>query len=158
MYQSRIKNGKKRTNRDDKNRSVIEPDEDGQEYAIVQDLLGNGRLRVMCTDEIARVARIRGNMRKSTHKVLIEKGDLIIISRRDFEEDKVDVIHKYTREEASSIIHSKKSTIPPPILKAWTTTSGGIGGCGDQEEGDDNVIFYDESADKKDVESIIDKL
>jgi len=137
MYQSRIKNGKKRTNRDEKHRGIIEPDID-QEYAIVQELLGNGRLRVMCVDEIPRIARIRGNMRKSTHKVIIEKGDLILISRRDFEEDKVDVIHKYTHEEASSIIHSKDSAIPAIIRRLWT---GGDITIEDEEE--NNVIFYE---------------
>ena len=139
MYQSRIKNGKKRTNRDEKHRGIIEPDTD-QEYAIVQELLGNGRLRVMCTDEIPRVARIRGNMRKSTHKVIIEKGDLILISRRDFEEDKVDVIHKYTHEETSSIIHSKESAIPAIIRRLWTGGDITI-----ENEEDNNVIFYDNS-------------
>ena len=143
MYQSRIKNGKKRTNRDEKHRGIIEPDE-FQEYAIVQDLLGNGRLRVMCIDENLRIARIRGNMRKSTHKVIIEKGDLILISRRDFEEDKVDVIHKYSREEAISLLHSKKKLMPSAILKAWTNSTGD--NLGDD---DDNVIFYDEEAEKE---------
>lgn len=143
MYQSRIKNGKKRTNRDEKHRGIIEPEED-QEYAIVQDLLGNGRLRVLCVDTKTRIARIRGNMRKSTHKVLIEKGDLILISRRDFEEDKVDVIHKYTHEEANSLINCKNTTVPQVIVKSWTTGSGEV-----IDYNDENVIFY------KDEEEII---
>jgi len=161
MYQSRIKNGKKRTNRDEKHRGVIEPEE-GQEYAIAQELIGNGRLRAMCIDGIVRIARIRGNMRKSTHKVLIEKGDLILVSRRDFEEDKVDVIHKYSREEATSILHSRKNNIPSSITRAWTSSCGFDNTTDNQN--DDNVIFYDEdqdaetSDDDKDENAIINKL
>lgn len=146
MYQSRIKNGKKRTNRDEKHRGVIEPEED-QEYAIVQDLVGNGRLRVLCMDTKTRIARIRGNMRKSTHKVLIEKGDLILISRRDFEEDKVDVIHKYTHEEANSLIHCKDTNVPQAIVKSWTSGSGEV-----IDDHDENVIFY------QDTDKAIDEL
>lgn len=144
MYQSRIKNGKKRTNRDEKNRGVIEPGED-QEYGIVQEFVGNGRLRTLCTDGKIRLARIRGNMRKSTHKVLIEKGDLILISLRDFEEDKVDIIHKYTHEEANNLINCKNTTVPTIISKAWinSTGSGNV-----IEDDDDNVVFYQEDTNK----------
>jgi len=142
MYQSRIKNGKSRSNRDEKHRGCIEPEE-GQEYAIAQELIGNGRLRALCEDGKVRIARIRGSMRKSSRKVLIDKGDLILVSRRDFEEDKVDVIHKYTHEEATDIANSKKKGLPDAILRAWTNN--------DIDE-DDNVVFMNDSQD--DVESL----
>jgi translation initiation factor 1A len=59
-------------------------------------MLGNGRLQAQCFDGETRLAHIRGKMRK---KVWINQGDIILISLRDFQDDKADVIVKYTVEE-----------------------------------------------------------
>jgi translation initiation factor 1A len=135
MYQSQIKNGKKRTNRFEKQKGIIEPEED-QEYAIVKELIGNGRCRVLCTDGQLRLGRIRGSMRKSVGKVIISKGDLVLISIREYEKDKVDIFHKFLREDASYIINSNDTVIPDALVKAWTYSSGF-----EPEEGTDNVVF-----------------
>ncbi|KAI9631417.1 hypothetical protein KEM48_014391 [Puccinia striiformis f. sp. tritici PST-130] len=74
--------------------------EDGQEYAQVTKMLGNGRLEAMCFDGEKRLAHIRGKMRK---KVWINQGDIILISLRDFQDDKADVIQKYTTDEARNL-------------------------------------------------------
>jgi initiation factor 1A len=66
------------------------------EYAQVTKMLGNGRLQAQCFDGETRLAHIRGKMRK---KVWINQGDIILISLRDFQDDKADVIVKYTVEE-----------------------------------------------------------
>jgi len=72
--------------------------EDLQDYAIVQNLLGNGRLKVLClTDNNERLGTIRGSMYK---KVWINKDDLILVSLREYQDDKCDVIFKYTPDEA----------------------------------------------------------
>ena len=39
--------------------------EDGQEYAQVTKMLGNGRLEAMCFDGVKRLCHIRGKLRKS---------------------------------------------------------------------------------------------
>ncbi|KAG0228451.1 Translation initiation factor 1A [Actinomortierella wolfii] len=74
--------------------------EDGQEYAQVTKMLGNGRVETMCFDGEKRLAHIRGKMRK---KVWINQGDIILISLRDFQDDKADVILKYSTEEARNL-------------------------------------------------------
>lgn len=56
-------------------------------------MLGNGRVEAMCFDGEKRLAHIRGKMRK---KVWINQGDIILLSLRDFQDDKADVIQKYT--------------------------------------------------------------
>ena len=89
MYKSRIHNGKSRAARDERKREMVYPDEDEQEYAIVQEMLGNGRARVLCNDKTTRIGRICGSMRKYKSKVIIESGDLVIISLREYEKDKV---------------------------------------------------------------------
>ncbi|PRP77451.1 hypothetical protein PROFUN_14339 [Planoprotostelium fungivorum] len=71
--------------------------EDGQEYAQVVRMLGNGRLQAQCFDGKERLAHIRGKLRK---KVWVNQGDIILISLRDFQEEKADVILKYNSDEA----------------------------------------------------------
>ena len=134
MYQSRINNGKKRTNRYEKHRA-LEGVEEGQGYAIVQDLIGNGRLRALCSDNIVRLAKIRGSLRKSSHKIIIEKNDLILVSFRDFEPDKVDVLHKYSYDEANQIMNAFE--MPDCIQRAWNMTDKYT----HSKENGDQVVF-----------------
>ncbi|RKP00544.1 hypothetical protein CXG81DRAFT_6170, partial [Caulochytrium protostelioides] len=71
--------------------------EDGQEYASVTKMLGNGWVDCMCCDNVKRLAHIRGAFRK---KVWITPGDVILLGLRDFQDSKADVILKYTPDEA----------------------------------------------------------
>jgi initiation factor 1A len=52
--------------------------EDGQEYAQVTKMLGNGRLEAMCFDGVKRLCHIRGKLRK---KVWINQSDIVLVSR-----------------------------------------------------------------------------
>lgn len=137
MYQSRIRQNKKRAG---KSKVLVEP-EDGQEYAVVKDMLGNGRLRAFCEDGKDRIGRIRGSMRKYAGKVIIDRGDLILISAREFgNDDKVDVFHKFTHEDVSHLL--KRGELPEKIFKALTHHD-------DQNYGkpgasDDYVLFMNE--------------
>ena len=63
-------------------------------------MLGNGRLESMCFDGVKRLAHIRGKLRK---KVWINQGDIILLSLRDYQDEKGDVILKYTADEARSL-------------------------------------------------------
>jgi translation initiation factor 1A len=102
----------KNENDDDKRELVFR--EDGQEYAQVIKMLGNGRLEAMCFDGEKRLAHIRGKMRKKVcivvvltcyltdtpNQVWINQGDIILLSLREFQDGKADVIVKYTGDEA----------------------------------------------------------
>lgn len=74
--------------------------EEGQEYAQVVKMLGNGRLEALCFDGERRLAHIRGKLRK---KVWINQGDIILLSLRDYQDEKGDVILKYNADEARSL-------------------------------------------------------
>lgn len=137
MYQSRIRNNKKRTT----NKELVEPTDDTQEFAYVEGLLGNGRLNALCEDGVIRMGRIRGSMRKFRGKVIIENGDLILISRRDYEDDKVDVIAKYTHEETSRIM--KLYDLPVVLKKALMRTVGGNTTVEDANN-EDEIVFEDD--------------
>jgi translation initiation factor 1A len=74
--------------------------EDGQEYAQVLRMLGNGRLEAQCIDGIKRLCHIRGKMRK---KVWVNQGDIVLVGLRDYQDAKGDVILKYMADEARSL-------------------------------------------------------
>lgn len=74
--------------------------EDGQEYAQITKMLGNGRIEVSCFDGEKRMGHIRGKLRK---KVWMAQGDIILVSLRDFQENQCDVIHKYNSDEARTL-------------------------------------------------------
>ena len=63
-------------------------------------MLGNGRVEAHCFDGTNRLCHIRGKMRK---KVWIGNGDIILVSLRDFQDEKADIIMKYNAEEARSL-------------------------------------------------------
>lgn len=73
---------------------------DGQEYAQVLKMLGNGRITVFCFDGRERLGIIRGNMRK---RVWVNQDDIILVGLRSFQDDKADVLHKYTNEEITRL-------------------------------------------------------
>ncbi|CAO3686978.1 unnamed protein product [Umbelopsis ramanniana] len=103
MPKNKGKGGKNRRrgkneNENDKRELVFK--EEGQEYAQVTKMLGNGRLEAQCFDGTKRLAHIRGKMRK---KVWINQGDIILLSLREYQDEKADVIQKYTADEARNL-------------------------------------------------------
>jgi len=91
------KNRRRGKNTNDDEKRDIDLKQDGQEYAQVTRMLGNGRLDAQCFDGKTRLCHIRGKMRK---KVWVNQGDIILIGKREFQDDKADVIMKYSSEEA----------------------------------------------------------
>jgi len=93
------KNRRRGKNESEEKRELIFK-EDGQEYAQVLRMLGNGRLEAQCIDGIKRLCHIRGKMRK---KVWVNMGDIILVGLRDYQDEKADVILKYMADEARSL-------------------------------------------------------
>lgn len=103
MPKNKGKGGKNRRrgkneNEDEKRELVFK--EDGQEYAQVLKMLGNGRLEAYCFDGVKRLCHIRGKLRK---KVWINQGDIILVGLRDYQDTKADVILKYNPDEARNL-------------------------------------------------------
>ncbi|TIB77857.1 hypothetical protein E3Q23_01052 [Wallemia mellicola] len=88
----------KNDNENDKRELLFK--EEGQEYAQVSRMLGNGRLEASCFDGVKRLGHIRGKMRK---KVWVGAGDIVLLSLREFEDEKADIIHKYSPDEARAL-------------------------------------------------------
>jgi len=94
------KNRRRGKNEGEEKRELVTK-EDGQEYASVVRMLGNGHLDAYCFDGVQRLCHIRGKMRK---KVWVNTGDIILISLREFQDGKADVILKYTPDEARKLL------------------------------------------------------
>jgi translation initiation factor 1A len=102
MPKNKGKGGKnrRRGKNDNEEKRDLQFKEDGQVYAQVLRMLGNGRLEAQCFDGVKRLAHIRGKLRK---KVWISTGDILLLGLRDFQDTKCDVILRYTPEEARTL-------------------------------------------------------
>jgi translation initiation factor 1A len=85
--------------------------ENGQEYCQVTKLLGNCRVEGNCFDNKIRICNIRGTMRK---KVWIKANDIVIVSLREFEDNKADIIYLYQQKEVKKLI--KMGEIPENVI------------------------------------------
>ena len=99
MPKRKSKGAQRKTNKGPQKRE-LEYKDDNQEYAQVVKILGNGRFQVQCFDGVVRLGHIRGNMR---NKVWIKLSDFVLVSLRDFQDNKCDVIMKYTTEEVRNL-------------------------------------------------------
>lgn len=59
----------------------------------VESLLGANKLRVRCMDGIVRLTRIPGKMKK---RLWIREGDIIIVVPWSFQNEKADIIWRYS--------------------------------------------------------------
>ncbi|ELU36597.1 eIF-1a domain-containing protein [Rhizoctonia solani AG-1 IA] len=127
------------------------------DYAQVVKMLGNGRLEAQCFDGEKRLAHIRGKMRKKVslifptisgsggstiEKVWINQGDIILLSLREFQDDKADVIVKYTADEARNL--KAYGELPDTVKINETDTFGEEDGECTFEFGDEGEVDVDD--------------
>lgn len=74
--------------------------EEEQEYAQVVKLLGSSRLTVVCSDGKERLCSIRGKLQRRAWVIV---GTIILVSLREWEDGKCDMIHRYTDDEARNL-------------------------------------------------------
>jgi translation initiation factor 1A len=147
MPKNKGKGGKNRKrgkneNEEDVKRELVNKDQ-GQAYAQVLRMLGGGYLEAMCfEDGKKKLCHIRGKLRK---KVWINSADIILIGLRDFQDDKADVILKYTTDEARQLKYRRE--IPEGTNITETQQFG-------QDNGGDNIVFdeIDNDSDDSDDE------
>ncbi|XP_006824117.1 eukaryotic translation initiation factor 1A, Y-chromosomal-like [Saccoglossus kowalevskii] len=106
-------------------------------------MLGNGRLEALCFDGVKRLCHIRGKLRK---KVWINQSDIILVGLRDYQDQKADVILKYTPDEARNL---KLYGELPETAKINEAVGFG-------NEGVEDDITFDFDAEGEDVDDIDD--
>jgi translation initiation factor 1A len=79
-------------------------------FGIADQLQGGSRLKVNCEDGKSRMARIPGKLKR---RMWIREGDLVIIRPWDFQNEKCDVVFRYTKTQASYL--SRRGMIPKQI-------------------------------------------
>ena len=96
MGGSKRKKGKKQVQED----RELRYKEESEEYAQIIKILGDGRFQCKCADGVDRIAHVRGKMRKRTW---LANGDIILVSIREFEPEKCDVVEKYKEKEVAKL-------------------------------------------------------
>jgi translation initiation factor 1A len=141
MYQTSIRNKKKisQFNKVANNNYAINADY--EVYAYVIKLLGNCRVLVLCDNGTEAVGVIRGSMRRFNKRVLIETGDILAVSMRDFQDNKVDIVHKYNAEQCKILINNKE--ISNTLINAYNKISNNTINNANEA----NIIFDDADAD-----------
>ena len=84
--------------------------QDKELFAIAERLLGGSRIHMICEDGHARLARIPGKMKR---RARVRAGDLCIIRPWDIQNEKADIIYRYTRTQ--SITLSKRRLLPEDL-------------------------------------------
>ena len=102
MGRGNKKGGKKhkRGKKDGYETKVLRLKEDGQEYAQIKALKGNCRFDVFCFDGKERMANLCGTMRK---RRFVNLNDVVLVSLRDFQDSKCDIIDVYDDNQVHSL-------------------------------------------------------
>uniref|UniRef100_A0A673WE58 Eukaryotic translation initiation factor 4C n=1 Tax=Salmo trutta TaxID=8032 RepID=A0A673WE58_SALTR len=131
------KNRRRGKNENESEKRELVFKEDGQEYAQVIKMLGNGRLEAMCFDGVKRLCHIRGKLRK---KVMVYTVAYIVVPL----DQKADVILKYNADEARSL---KAYGELPEHAKINETDTFGPGD-------DEDIQFDDIGDDDEDIDDV----
>ena len=83
---------------------------EGEIFGIADQLLGASRIRVMCADGKSRLGRIPGKLKK---RMWIREGDLLIVNPWDFQDEKCDIRHRYTKTESTYL--SRRGILPATV-------------------------------------------
>ena len=93
----------------------LKDENESQEYAQITKALGNCRFDVMCFDGKSRLATMCGKMRK---RVFVNQGELVLVSLRDWQDSKCDIIEKYNPNDVQKF---KKMKCIPDFIKLEET-------------------------------------
>lgn len=83
---------------------------DNEIFGIADQLVGASRIRVMCADGKSRMGRIPGKIKK---RMWIREGDLVILAPWEFQDEKADIVYRYTKTQAMYL--SRRKMLPKSI-------------------------------------------
>ena len=91
---------KKASKNVDGGHKLLEFKEDDQEYAYISKTFGSCRFECICQDGKTRIGTLRGGMRK---RVWLKIGDWVLVSLRDFQDSKCDILNKYSDSDVTQL-------------------------------------------------------
>ena len=110
-------------------------------YAVVAEVKGHGHFKLVCNDGVERLGVLRGNMRR---RVWVNMNDMVLATRRDFQDGKADIVHKYVREDVSTLI--RIGEIVPALRNLYNSCDPGQA-SGDAADAESDVIFDEDPDD-----------
>ncbi len=84
--------------------------EEGELFAVADQRMGAGRIKIICEDGVARMGRIRGKMKR---RRWIRSGDLLVVHPWEFQDEKADIVYRYSPTERSHL--ARQNRIPDNI-------------------------------------------
>lgn len=96
---------------------VLEVKGNMEEYGKISKKLGDKRMLVVLVDGQQMVAHIPGRFTKK--KIWVDIDSVVLVSRREFENDKMDIIHLYEHDEVKKLV--KSGEIPESFLQSGTS-------------------------------------
>ena len=106
--------------------------DEGTCYGYIDKCFGNGRFDIICDDSKHRIGILRGNMR---NRVWIAMGDMVLCCIRDFENSKVDIVHRYESEDVTRL--KKQNSMPQQLYDLYTSDTS-------EQRAEDDVAFIDD--------------
>jgi translation initiation factor 1A len=136
------KNAKKKKNSKNKNNNTYEKralvyKEELQEYAKIIKMLGDRKVTLLLADGSESLGIIPGKFRK---RVWMKIGDIVLASKRDYQEGKLDIIYVYNDDEKRTLV--QKYEIPEFFLEENHKNNDNIGDVIISNE--DNLFDFDE--------------
>lgn len=107
-YQSTIRNKKSNKSFNKAKESKYEINDEIEEYGIVEKMLGNCRCLVLSNTNVDCIGTICGSLRKFNKRILIEKGDIVIITSPSPANNKVVISYKLNEEQIKDLIEQNK--------------------------------------------------
>tara|TARA_B100001142_G_C14291801_1_gene639280 strand:- start:79 stop:594 length:516 start_codon:yes stop_codon:yes gene_type:complete len=146
MYQTSIRNKKIKKHLNNTYENTYNIDLDNEEYAYVIKMLGNCRVSLITNSGNETIGIIRGSLRKFAKRILIEKGDIVVVSLRGFQDNKVDIVHKYNREQINTLIDENK--LSNVLLNSYNNMKY------KEDTVESNILFSNDNSDPDDYYNI----
>jgi translation initiation factor 1A len=109
---NKAKKGKKiNTIMNERNLELKDDEDSSQEYCQISKALGNGRYEAKFFDGKIRLAHAAGKLKKK--KIFVNTGDVVVVSLREFQDDKCDIIYVYKQTEIKQL--KKLGQIPVDV-------------------------------------------
>jgi translation initiation factor 1A len=83
---------------------LIPTSSENQEYGFITDKYGDGRFSVICYDKVQRLGIVRGSIKQKSR---MNKGCLVLLSLRPYEDAKCDILYQYTEDDINKLSRSK---------------------------------------------------
>ena len=103
---------RRRRSKLNRERKVLLLKQTGQEYARVIALLGNGKYMAFGHDGKVRECRIRTKIKR----LWLNVNDMVLISLRQFQDEKADIIYKYKPDEIFEIKRIMEISVARPLV------------------------------------------